>query len=148
MSLDSELDERCGPSLQAHLAACPACRAFAADLGRLGTALDAATVIEPRPGFAGRVTARIAHAEDGDATAGVPKTGWLQLLRPLPMGVGVTAFCAGMSLVVLANGQAQAEADASQARDAITLLADQYLGIETKPALEDELVDLLPLSED
>ncbi len=142
VSLDGELDSRREESLRAHLESCPDCRAFASDIGCLAAVLDSATVMEPRVGFAGRVLARIEDVEPGIEQAG----GWLRLLRPVPVSVGVAAFCAGISLVVLANGQT--EADASRSSDAVTLLADSYLGTTTTPALEDELVNLLPPSGD
>lgn len=142
VSLDGELDSRREESLRAHLESCPDCRTFAAGIGRLSVELDAATAMEPRVGFAGRVMARIEDIEPGIERAGV----WLRLLRPVPVSVGVAAFCAGMSLVVLANGSA--EADVYRASDAVTLLADSYLGTTTTPGLEDELANLLPPSGD
>jgi len=142
VSLDGELDSQREKSLRAHLESCPNCQAFAADIGCLAAVLDSATVMEPRVGFAGRVVARIEDVEPGIERP----AGWLRILRPIPVGVGVAAFCAGMSLVLLANGQA--ESDEYRASDAVTLLADSCLGTTTAPALEDELVHLMPPSGD
>jgi hypothetical protein len=108
----------------------------------MGEVLDSLSAPDPRWGFADRVLARLAHAE----TVVERPAGWLQWLRPAPIAAALGAFCAGVTLVMLANGQADAEQQPQ--RDPIVLLADAWLGVETQPALEDELANLLPPSED
>ncbi|MHC4698173.1 MAG: zf-HC2 domain-containing protein [Planctomycetota bacterium] len=139
--LDGELDAARTEALEAHLGSCHRCRAFATDLGQLGETLNTVSAKEPRWGFAERVTARIADVKPNHHEMPLPR-----ILRPLPVGVGAAAFCAGMLLVILANGQA--EALDSQRSDAVAVLADSYLGISAEPALEDELISLLPQTED
>ncbi len=138
--LDGELDARRRERVQAHLASCAPCRAFATYLNGLGEALDSASVGEPRWGFLNRVAARIAEV---GPDAALPR-----LMRPAPVGVSLAAFCAGVALVLLANGETRSEN--GRRPDAMALLADSYLGTTTPAALEpeDELIDLLARSED
>jgi len=140
--LDGELDAIREEALQAHLASCERCRAFASDLGQLGEALNLVSAAEPRWGFAERVTSRIASLD----STGQRETVRPPFLRPLPVGVGAAAFCAGAALVIFANGQA--EAVNWQRSDPVAVLAEANLGISSLPAVEDELFDLLPHSED
>jgi anti-sigma factor RsiW len=141
-ALDDELDKTRGAALEEHLEACRGCRDFAAELGGLGDVLDSLSAPDPRWGFSDRVLARLAHAE----VAGERPVGWHQWLRPVPIAAALGAFFAGMTLVMLANGQAYPEQQ--QQGDPIVLLADAWLGVETQPALADELANLLPPSED
>ena len=67
-------------------------------------------------------------------------------MRPAPVGIGAAAFCAGVALVILANGETLS--DNGQRTDAVALLADTYLGTTTQAALEDELINLMPRAED
>ena len=138
--LDGELDAKRIRRVQAHLVSCEPCRAFETDLSGLGATLDAASVAEPRWGYLDRVAARIA---DVDPEAALPR-----ILRPAPVGVSVAAFCAGVALVMLANGDTRSENGRPPAVTA--LVTDSYLGTTTLAALEpeDELINLLARSED
>lgn len=146
VSLDGALDERKERGLKTHLASCLRCRAFAAKLSALREDLDSVSATDPRWGFTDRVMARIANVQPGAERGGSRVDHWLRFLRPAPIGVGAAAFCAGVALVILANGQT--ETSQWQRSDVVESLADAYLGIESQPGLEDELVNLLPKSED
>ncbi len=145
-SLDRELDESKEKALKVHLASCLRCRAFAAKLSVLEESLDSVSAADPRWGFSDRVMARIAEGEPSARPRVSLALPWLRFLRPAPIGVGAAAFCAGAAMVILANGQV--EADVWQRGDVVAALADNYLGIEAQPVLEEELANLLPESED
>jgi anti-sigma factor RsiW len=145
-SLDGELDESKEQALKVHLASCLRCRAFATRLSTLEESLDSVSAADLRWGFADRVMARIVEAQPTKKSAGSLVPLWVRWLRPAPIGVGAAAFCAGAALVILANGQS--EANVWQRGDVVAALADNYLGIETQPMLEEELVNLLPESKD
>lgn len=121
---------------------CARCRTFAADLGRTHEVLDLVSVADPRWGFSDRVAAQIADVPPNTAWTAA----WARVLRPLPMGVGVAAFCLGVALVSLANGQPGPAA--VPRTDAVALLADNVLGVAVQPALEEELANLVPWSEE
>jgi len=145
-SLDGELDEQRQQALTAHLASCQRCRAFAASFGALGETLNSSPVEDPRWGFAGRVMARIDDVEPSSEPRRSAVPTWLRALRPAPVGVGAAAFCAGVALVIVANGQAETET--WQRGDVVAALAEDYLGIESQPNLGDELGAILPESEE
>ena len=137
-ALDGELSPERAEWLQDHLASCARCRAFSADLASVGNALASMSAADPRWGFADRVAARIADIE--------PEAGWLRFVKLAPLGMGVAAFCAGVALVTLANGDA--DSAATPRIDAVAVLADSYLGTVTPTGPADELISLLPKSED
>ncbi|MCP4593508.1 MAG: hypothetical protein GY842_22450 [bacterium] len=139
---DGELDASRQGALESHLGSCLVCQAFADDLGRVDRALDLLPAEEPRGGYSGRVMARIEALEQPPDRL----RWWSDYLRPAPLGLGTVAFCAGVVLVILANGFVPL--DQEPRRDAVAYLADEYLGLQTPPTVEDELISLLPRSED
>jgi len=141
-SLDGELDGARNQAVQAHLAACPECRAFAADLAGLTEGLDLLTVPEPRWGFTGRTMARLANPQSRETAS----RGWLDFLRPAPLGVGAAAFGFGVFLVIMANGEQEAP---GAERDTIVALADDgTVAALLNDAIEERLLALLPDAEE
>ena len=100
-NLDGELDKEREQAVKAHLAECRVCRCFAADLPRCAAALDRLTVPDARPGFTGRVMARIPECE----TNRVWWRRWFDVVQPIPAGLGSVALCCGIALAILMNGQ-------------------------------------------
>ena len=138
-SLDGELARSRQEALEAHLAGCARCRAFAAGLAGSAEALDAWAAPEPRWGFAGRTMARIADLQP-DRTAA---RGWLGFLRPGPVGLGAAAFGFGVALTVLANGGPIPESQAP--KQGLEALAGDYVVDDT---VETSLLALLPETEE
>jgi len=100
-SLDGELDKEREQAAKAHLAKCRACQCFAADLPRCAAALDRLAVPEVRPGFTGRMMARIPESKTGR----IWWRDWFGVMQPLPAGLGALALCCGVVLAILMNGQ-------------------------------------------
>jgi len=100
-SLDGELDEARERAARAHLAECRTCQCFAADLPRCTAALNRMTVPDVRPGFTGRMMARIPE----NKTVRGRWRDWLDALQPVPAGLGALALCCGVLLASLMNGQ-------------------------------------------
>lgn len=100
-SLDGELDEGRQRAVKAHLAECRTCQCFAADLPRCAAALGRLTVPDIRPGFTGRM---MAHIEESK-TVRIWWRDWLDVLQPVPAGLGALALCCGVLLAILMNGQ-------------------------------------------
>jgi len=99
-SLDGELDEAREGAAKAHLAKCPACQRFAADLPRCAAALDRLTVPDVRSGFTARMMARIPESKSGR----IWWRHWLGGLQPIPAGLSVLALCCGVVMAILMNG--------------------------------------------
>lgn len=94
-------------SCAAHLAACPACRAFERELASVSDRLDQWTAADAPPGFADRVMAAM---ERGAAR----QSAWreaLVWLRPAPIGLAAAAFVLGVLLSSSMDGTATAPAE-------------------------------------
>ena len=100
-SLDGELDEARERAAKAHLAKCRACQCFAADLPRCAAALDWLTIPDVRPGFTARMMARIPESKAGR----IWWREWLDVLQPVPAGLGTLALCCGVVMAILMNGE-------------------------------------------
>ena len=135
--LDRELGEKWEQTVRSHLTACATCRAFAADVAGFDERFDLLTAPEPRGGFTGRIMARLEDPQRGNA----PSPGWLDFLRPAPLGIGAAAFCLGVIVVVLANdrqGFRGVEPD-----NTVTTLGDDYSDALSEVAVEERLLALL-----
>lgn len=97
---DGVADAARRPAVDAHVAGCDACRAFAEGLAGLNQTLAAFAAPEPSTGFAQRTQNRLDRSKI--------RWAWPQfrpdLLRPLPVGVAVAAFAFGVALTWMANG--------------------------------------------
>ena len=143
--VDGELDDARRAGVDRHVAECEACRAFAADMGRLADELDLVQAPEARWGFADRVSARL----PGEQPAATGWRGVLDLLRPAPLGVGAAAFCLGMVVTLLANGaNGQASADSTTQDPVIEEVAGDYATLLAEASIEQHLWALFPETED
>jgi anti-sigma factor RsiW len=140
--LDGGLPDTRREALEEHLAGCGRCRAFKAELGVAAEGLETWAAPDPREGFASRTLARI-HGRDPGR---LPGPGWLEFVRPAPLGLGAAAFLFGVALVVLANGEQVAEPQRPQA--GLDALASQYLEEPTTDPVEASLLVLLPEKEE
>ena len=100
-SIDGELDEARERAAKAHLGKCRACQCFASDLPRCAAALDRLRVPDVRPGFTGRMMARIPESKTGR----IWWRDWLDVLQPIPAGLGALALSCGVVLAILMNDQ-------------------------------------------
>ena len=136
--LDGELDDARARTVQNHLSSCESCRAFAADLGGLGEALNGHAVPDARPGFAGRVMSRLSNERPGAVSID-----WLDFWRPAPVVVAVAAFCIGVGITVFFNADATVDLQLAQI-DAEAVDEDD-LGVQNDAdSVENLLLALLP----
>ena len=138
-SHDGELDEAHVREARAHAAACPHCRGVLEAMVAVDAALDALPAPEPRPGFTGRLMARLSEAETPRASL----WGWFRIIRPIPLALGAGAFLLGMLLAVSMNGHGRNERlpqqSAAQAQyvDAFELLPDTSTGARVMDLLQE-----------
>jgi anti-sigma factor RsiW len=136
--LDGELDDARTRTVRDHLSSCDSCRAFAADLGRLGDTLNAHTVSDAQPGFAGRVMSRLANERPGNISID-----WLDFWRPAPVVVAVAAFCIGVGITVAFN--VESTPDSSMAQAETPAVGEADLGVQNDAdSVETLLLALLP----
>lgn len=122
---DGALHERHVPALDGHLAACPACAAFARSLEETAVALRRWSVDEPCCGFADRVLARVAG--EGDRPRRWRPRPWrerLAWLRPAPVGLAAAAFVLGVLLSASMDAGGERRSDARSA--AVVAGADTF----------------------
>ncbi len=135
--VDGELDECRTAALDAHLAGCATCRAFASNVEGLAAKLDAFDAPEPRWGFTERVMARLPNRE----TPIEASSGWVGKLRPVPVGLGVAAFSFGVMLTVLANGSSLVDNATGDAD--LRVIAGDYFETVSADAVDEQLLALL-----
>ena len=140
--LDGELDDRGIEVVERHLASCEACRAFAANLSRIDEGLDLLAAPDPRWGFAGRTLARLPEQRSRSSRW----RGWLEYLRPAPVGVGVAAFSFGVLLTVLVAGESQTNGAATEP-DLEEIVGD-YFNTISEVAVDEPLLALLSETEE
>jgi len=119
--LDGELNEKRRRSVQAHVAGCARCQRFADGLPGCEQVLDMLAVPEPRPGFTGRLMARLPQTR----TRGAWLRDWLETLRPAPVAVGAIGLFFGVLLAGLMNGDQASERSTQEDRSQ-TLYADCF----------------------
>lgn len=137
VGLDGELDEARARALKRHLAECQQCRAFASDVKDDEQALAQLTAPEPRPGFTARLLVRMPESRPSY----VRLREWVGFLRPAPLGVGTAAFCLGIIVVVLANGE-RSSADAEYNNATVALSGDSLDTLSEVP-VDERLLALL-----
>ncbi len=138
VELDGELDDARARTVQDHLTSCESCRAFAADLGRLGETLIVHVVPDARPGFAGRVVSRLSNERPGAVSID-----WLDFWRPAPVAVAVSAFFVGVLITVAFN--ADTLLDSQIVQTGAEAVGEDDLGVQTDPeSVENLLLALLP----
>ena len=140
--LDGELDAARRQLLEAHLADCAQCRAFAAELAGLDGSLDLLSAPEPPEGFTGRVLSELGNEQPVAAAAG----GWHEFLRPAPLGLSAAAFVLGVLLATLAGTELQANGANGDA--GTTAQAGGYFTTLSADAVEERLLTLLPETEE
>ena len=140
--LDGELDAARLEAVRKHLSTCPSCTAFSADAGRLAEDIGRFVAPEPRWGFTDRLMARLPEQRPVPGAS----TGWLDLLRPVPAGLGAVAFCCGVILVVMANGEPPVE-DQTTSPD-IEAIAGDYFDTLAEISVDEQLLALLPDEEE
>ena len=107
---DAELDPARERDLRRHLAECPQCQAFAADLSRFASMLDRWSASEPRPGFTQRTMARL---EDQQSER-LWLREWIEALRPLTAAAAAIALFCGIALAFAMNGESNGQSAASE----------------------------------
>ncbi len=137
VDLDGELDEARAWALKRHLAECPQCQALASGMKDDAQALGQLTAPEPRPGFTARLLARMPESQPSY----VRLREWLGFLRPAPLGVGAAAFCLGITVVVLANGE-RSTPDAEYDNATAVLSGDSLNALSEVP-VDERLLALL-----
>jgi anti-sigma factor RsiW len=140
--LDGELTDDQAQAVNVHLASCEACRAFAADLNRVAKGLDALAAPEPRWGFAERTLARLPDQQ----TQPTGWKGWLDWLRPAPVGVGLAAFSFGVLITVLVAGESYTNGATTETD--IQGIAGDYFTALSELSVDEQLLALLPKTED
>lgn len=140
--LDGELSDARLRGLQDHLMGCEACTAFAMDAARLSESLESLTAPEPRGGFAGRLMARLPE-QSPQVGASI---GWLDLLRPAPLGLGAVAFFLGVMLPVLANGETSTAGQS--ALQGVEAIAGDYFETISEVSVNEQLLVLVRDTED
>jgi len=125
--LDRPLEGAVRAALEAHLAACPKCRATASDVQSLRARLGEVRYPEPLPYFWTRLEARLAAAPAAPSQAF-----WLRWsLRAIPASLALIAgFLGAMMVFVPTNG----ETATSQA----LLFGEENPIVETRTILDDD----------
>ena len=100
LRVDGALDTSRCAAVDRHVSGCEACRGFADALSHLALDLDRVDAPEARWGFAERVMARLPEEQP----VGMQLPGWLEFLRPAPLGLGAVAFGLGVAVTVSLNG--------------------------------------------
>jgi len=100
--LDQEIGAAERKEIEAHLLACPGCRALLEDLRRLDAAVGAEVAPPVPAGLAGRIRSRLGAAGAADAARGVtatvsaaapempPRARWSSRIRPLPLAAAAS----------------------------------------------------------
>ena len=133
--LDGEVDAVREKALAEHLAGCPECRGFAAEVAQVAERLDEVTAPEPRWGFADRMLARLPLPGSPVARRSV------DFLRPAPVGLGAAAFCFGVLLTVFVSGAP--ESNGAVSGQDLELLAGDYFTTLSEISIDEQLLALL-----
>lgn len=145
-SLDRELPPGPSRELDAHLRACPACRALRAEHLALRRALAGTPMPALRPGFSGRVAARIEALAKPASPA--PEALWRTwCLRAIPVSLFLIGLFVG-GLIFLPGGAAGlSQAEALLLNETPLLTDTQVYFDETKKPEENTMMILLAASE-
>jgi len=136
LRVDGELDESRSAAVDRHVSACDACRGFAAALSHLALDLDRVDAPGARWGFAERVMARL--PEEQSAEWRLP--GWLELIRPAPLGVGAVAFGLGVAVTISLNGaHGELSANVEQQDPGIQEVAGDYADVVSEASIQQDL---------
>ncbi len=140
--LDGELRATLNGLLEGHLAGCPDCRAFLADVAGFTADLDGLAAPEPQWGFSDRILARFPRE---GVEVGVSRT-WLESLRPAPVGLGAVAFSFGVLLTVMVGGLSSSTEPSADSNSGTA--ASAYAEVLSESSFDEQLLALLSDAED
>jgi anti-sigma factor RsiW len=144
LRIDGELDANRCTAVDRHLSTCDACRAFADALPQLSHALDRVEAPQARWGFTDRVMARLPDEQP----EGMRLPGWLEFLRPAPVGLAAVAFGLGVAVTVSLNGtNGDLSANGEQQDPVVQEVAGDYADVFAEASIQQDLWTLFSEAE-